>query len=335
MVQPINFHSLDDFLSAESDDISTVNLWFEKLSEYELDGTESSKEIEILLYAMRLVFINFLILELASLRERITVKADAGESSEAFRAQIDSLKEENRQLQQLNRDRDREMADQRDRFEILVGRTDSLTRERDALIDHRTQLEDTIRELNRRLSAKNEDTSSEWETKKLKLRNEQAVTLSRKMQVMQIFQLEENTRQMGLVKSHIEDGDLDLETQIRDHLITIESLRKELYISKLEISKLHDAMVSDEQDEKEGELEKIKQELVAATKTARSLFGELSSVSSSNSTSSLRIRIIQLENSLQQARQEMETNLRVPTDGNAIYIIKLLSYEEKHSDHHS
>lgn len=52
-----------------------------------------------------------------------------------FRAQIDSLKEENRILQQLSRDRDMEMADQRDRFEALVARADMLTRERDALQD--------------------------------------------------------------------------------------------------------------------------------------------------------------------------------------------------------
>lgn len=88
--------------------------------------------------------------EIDSLRDRITSKADVGDSTEAFRsgkrqekvkkinyrAQIDSLKEENRQLQQNNRDRDREMADQRDRFENLASRVDMLTRERDALSDH-------------------------------------------------------------------------------------------------------------------------------------------------------------------------------------------------------
>lgn len=51
------------------------------------------------------------------LRERITVSADAGDSSEAFRAQIDSLREENRELEKTNRDRDREMADLRDRLD--------------------------------------------------------------------------------------------------------------------------------------------------------------------------------------------------------------------------
>lgn len=75
-------------------------------------------------------------LEIESLRDRITSKADVGDSTEAFRAQIDSLKEENRQLQQSNRDRDREMADQRDRFENLASRVDTLTRERDALSEH-------------------------------------------------------------------------------------------------------------------------------------------------------------------------------------------------------
>ena len=47
----------------------------------------------------------------------------------------------------------------------------------------KAQLEDTIRELNRRLSAKTEDTGGDWESKKLKLRNEQVLTISRQMQV--------------------------------------------------------------------------------------------------------------------------------------------------------
>ncbi|KAK5970808.1 hypothetical protein GCK32_009993, partial [Trichostrongylus colubriformis] len=120
--------------------------------------------------------------ELDTLRERIMVSADAGDSSEAFRAQIDSLREENRELEKANRDRDREMADLRDRFETLVSKADVLTRERDALEQHRNQMEDTIRELQRRISAKSEETTNEWESRKLRQRNEQAVTLTRQMQ---------------------------------------------------------------------------------------------------------------------------------------------------------
>lgn len=43
-------------------------------------------------------------------------------------------------------------------------------------------MEDTIREMNRRISSKNEE-RSDWETKKLRQRNEQAVQLSDQIHV--------------------------------------------------------------------------------------------------------------------------------------------------------
>ncbi|KIH56562.1 hypothetical protein ANCDUO_13256, partial [Ancylostoma duodenale] len=84
-------------------------------------------------------------------------------------------------------------------FESLVSRADVLTRERDALEQHRNQMEDTIRELQRRISAKSEETTNEWESRKLRQRNEQAVTLTRQMQavVLQNDELREEVTRVG------------------------------------------------------------------------------------------------------------------------------------------
>ncbi|EPB66107.1 hypothetical protein ANCCEY_14801 [Ancylostoma ceylanicum] len=146
MTQQINYTALNDFLDNQTDDISSIYLWYEKLSEYDLEGNESPAELETIFHAMKfLMSFSFtaaeelrevaereavamaekeeaweeqkiaLKEELDTLRERITVSAEAGDSTEAFRAQIDSLREENRELEKTNRDRDREMADLRDR----------------------------------------------------------------------------------------------------------------------------------------------------------------------------------------------------------------------------
>lgn len=53
--------------------------------------------------------------EMDELREKLTAPAVVDESSAAFRAQVDSLQEEVRSLREMNRARDRELADARDR----------------------------------------------------------------------------------------------------------------------------------------------------------------------------------------------------------------------------
>lgn len=70
------------------------------------------------------------------LRERITGQAGINETYEAFRGEIDALKVENSQLKQLNRDRDRELADQRDKAEQMGSRVDSLEKERTLLVNN-------------------------------------------------------------------------------------------------------------------------------------------------------------------------------------------------------
>ncbi|CAB3408507.1 unnamed protein product [Caenorhabditis bovis] len=232
----INFTHLEEFLSREGSSEEEIREWYEKLSEYEIEGNETPQEIELLYngarYIMSFAFTaaeelrdvaeqeavqvadkeeqweeerNQLKEELESLRERITSKAEIGDSTETFRAQIDSLKQENRQLQQTNRDRDREMADQRDRFENLAARVETVTRERDALQEHKIHLEDTIRELNRRLSSKTEDTGGDWESKKLRMRNEQVLTMSRQMQAV-ITQNEELREEIDRVSDALEEA---------------------------------------------------------------------------------------------------------------------------------
>uniref|UniRef100_A0A7I4XX52 Nucleoprotein TPR n=1 Tax=Haemonchus contortus TaxID=6289 RepID=A0A7I4XX52_HAECO len=392
MTQLINYQALNDFLDNQTDDSSSVHLWYERLSEYDLDGTESPQEMETLFQAMKfLMSFSFtsaeelrevaereaaqmaekeeaweeqkmaLKEELDTLRERITVSADAGDSSEAFRAQIDSLREENRELEKANRDRDREMADLRDRFESLVSKSDVLTRERDALEQHRNQMEDTIRELQRRISAKSEETTNEWESRKLRQRNEQAVTLTRQMQaiVLQNDELREEVTRVGdaleeatrvinesasryaeltalheatqrdlrnvteeneimrqklevsssmlmAVETEAMDTEQTTAAKMRELMEDNRELRDELYATRRELEKLREIAESINYDEKEAELEKLRTELIEATKTARSLYGEMTSkTASADPTVSFQLRIMQLETHLEQANEKV------------------------------
>ncbi|EYC19667.1 hypothetical protein Y032_0023g657 [Ancylostoma ceylanicum] len=391
MTQQINYTALNDFLDNQTDDISSIYLWYEKLSEYDLEGNESPAELETIFHAMKfLMSFSFtaaeelrevaereavamaekeeaweeqkiaLKEELDTLRERITVSAEAGDSTEAFRAQIDSLREENRELEKTNRDRDREMADLRDRFESLVSRADVLTRERDALEQHRNQMEDTIRELQRRISAKSEETTNEWESRKLRQRNEQAVTLTRQMQavVLQNDELREEVTRVGdaleeatriinessaryaeLTAQHdaarrdlralseenaimrekldasssmlatVESEAMDVEqstaAKLREMSETNRELREELYATQRELDKLRQLTESMNNEEKEAELEKLRNELIEATKTARSLYGELTSKTSTDPTVAFQLRIMQLESHLEQSNEKI------------------------------
>jgi predicted nuclease with TOPRIM domain len=54
------------------------------------------------------------------------------EMNEAFRAEIDSLNAENAHLKQMGRDRDRELADQRDKVEELTSKIGVFERDRNA-----------------------------------------------------------------------------------------------------------------------------------------------------------------------------------------------------------
>ncbi|GMR53240.1 hypothetical protein PMAYCL1PPCAC_23435, partial [Pristionchus mayeri] len=217
--RPLNFAALSAFIDEEKDDIDTqeMHYWYEKLAEYEPEDDLSENNVRTLFTAMQMLA-NFSFTaeealrdeikreaeatadrenslheqltaakeELDDLRERLVVGADVGsrsggESLDAIRAQVTALKEENYQLQQINRERDRELADQRDRFESIMARAESLHRERDNLLYNAFQMEETVSDLKRKLVSKAEGGDHEWETKKLRQRNEQALQLTHQL----------------------------------------------------------------------------------------------------------------------------------------------------------
>ncbi|CAJ0571242.1 unnamed protein product, partial [Mesorhabditis spiculigera] len=369
----INFTLLEEFLDRGTEDIDQIQFWYERLSEYELDGKETQHELDTLLAAMKTVaHFSFAAAEelkevaegeavamaereaqweeqrqqfkeeIEDLRDKIAGGAEGlGEGVDALKNQVDALKEENRQLRQENRDRDREIADQRDRFENLVARTEALQRERDTLLYNRTQMEDTIREMNRRISSKSEE-RTDWETRKLRQRNEQAAQLSEQIHVVvaqndelreeitrlsaaleqatkliedtgrkyaNLTEIYENSKQriVGLSKeidmlnSQLNDKEAVLseytseahqkgsffESTLEKKNQEIAELNKKLGSSLLEIQELRLHIRTDTTAEKEQELERLRDELVAATKMARSLFGT-DAESSNDPTTQLR-----------------------------------------------
>ncbi|KAI1731189.1 hypothetical protein Ddc_03922 [Ditylenchus destructor] len=199
------------------DDPEQLQYWYEQLVELELPDTEDGftrEDIEIISQATRLIMQyehtnaeelkevaereavemaekeenwemerDMLKEEISNLRERITSRAGISETNEAFRAEIDSLTSENAYLKQLGRERDRELADQRDKVEELSSRVESLEKEKALFISNQAQLEDTIREMNRRISSKSDISQrTDWESRKLRQRNEQAILLSDQLQ---------------------------------------------------------------------------------------------------------------------------------------------------------
>ncbi|KAI1722229.1 hypothetical protein DdX_04538 [Ditylenchus destructor] len=208
---PIGLESLIE------DDPEQLQYWYEQLVELELPDTEDGftrEDIEIVSQATRLIMQyehtnaeelkeiaereavemaekeenwemerDMLKEEISNLRERITSRAGISETNEAFRAEIDSLTSENAYLKQLGRERDRELADQRDKVEELSSRVESLEKEKALFISNQAQLEDTIREMNRRISSKSDISQrTDWESRKLRQRNEQAILLSDQLQ---------------------------------------------------------------------------------------------------------------------------------------------------------
>uniref|UniRef100_A0A183C7I7 HOOK_N domain-containing protein n=1 Tax=Globodera pallida TaxID=36090 RepID=A0A183C7I7_GLOPA len=118
--------------------------------------------------------------ELNALKDR-NISAGVGiDVNESFRAEIDALSAENAELKQLGRERDRQMAEMGDRTAKLEERLQGAEREKALLTGNQAQLEDNIRELTRRLNTQSETNQqgAEWEARKLRQRNEQALVLS-------------------------------------------------------------------------------------------------------------------------------------------------------------
>ncbi|KAL3101975.1 hypothetical protein niasHS_003384 [Heterodera schachtii] len=118
--------------------------------------------------------------ELKSELTKAKSRSEMGEVNEALREEIEALTAENAQMKQMGRERDGEMAKMGERTEQLEERLRGAERENALLISNQAQLEDSIRELNRRLNTQSEakQQGTEWEARKLRQRNEQAMVLS-------------------------------------------------------------------------------------------------------------------------------------------------------------
>ncbi|VDM60953.1 unnamed protein product [Angiostrongylus costaricensis] len=98
MTQVINYYALNEFLEHQSDDTSSIYQWYERLSEYELDGNESPRELETLFEAMKfLMSFSFTAAEeLREVAEREAVQM--AEKEEAWEEQKIALKARSQRL---------------------------------------------------------------------------------------------------------------------------------------------------------------------------------------------------------------------------------------------
>ncbi|KAI6225712.1 hypothetical protein M3Y95_00726000 [Aphelenchoides besseyi] len=395
----LNFDQLERDLE-DPDNLDSIHHWYQQLSEHEIDGTEPASYLVVLFRAMKWIMDyehtaaeelkevaereavemaekeenweqerEILKEEISGLRERITSKAGADATNEAFRAEIDSLNAENSHLKQMGRERDRELADQRDKVEELTGKIGAFEREKNAWTTTQIQLEDTIRELNRRLTARADDMPrGEWEARKLRQRSEQALRLGEQLrnadaQNVELKQrvdsvtaaleeatalLQETTRkyeklreQFGQTTTNAEklmnaNRDLRQTLDVKEALITdkeqtvdvssrqteellrtkdaqIQRLREanQRYESELEELQTRFKMEHGDDKEREEELERLRLELVEATKLARELFGqplESSDGKANDPTSELRVRIVHLNQELDGLRNQLKEN---------------------------
>ncbi|CAD5205740.1 unnamed protein product [Bursaphelenchus okinawaensis] len=162
--------------------------------------------------------------QISELRENITSKAGVDMTSEAFRAEIDSLRAENSHLKQINRDRDIELAEQRDKLEELMGRIGILENERRNLTNAQIQLEDANRELNRRLARSDEiPIGDRSDSRMLRQRHEQAIELSNQLRSV-IQQNEELEKRAENLSQSLEEATV----LIREANLKNENLREQL-----------------------------------------------------------------------------------------------------------
>ncbi|VDM37590.1 unnamed protein product [Toxocara canis] len=395
---PLNVAHLEELFTEDADNFDRIHQWYERLSEYELQGDETREALEMIARALKWIM-QFehtraeelkelaekeaadiaereenweeerenMKKELRCLREKITSTAGADELNETFRAQIDSLREENAYLKAQNRDRDCELADQRDKAEELSSRIEQLEKERNTLISQQSHFDDTIRELNRRLSSKSEQSArSESETRKQRQRNEQTAKLSSQLQEVihqndqltaEVERLSEalssatgyiedttekyaNMREQLLntdaiierlsnenatLAKQIEEGREALEklestevesarrfesmvkrkdTQLEKFRESIQSLQRLLL--KLELEETRARSRLDRSEERERELERLRNELVDATNLARELFGKTASSDDRQQSAQLRLKVLELDKMVETLREQLK-----------------------------
>ncbi|MFH4981321.1 hypothetical protein AB6A40_008030 [Gnathostoma spinigerum] len=221
----ISIDELRRLVNGDEEYIERIEYWYNTLSVIKLDGTETSDYIESLVEALKFIMqyehlaveevkaitekeaadaaekeakweekMRSAQKEINELRDKLTSRVTGGgELTDTFRAQIESLREENNRLKTQNRDQNREIGRLRDLSEELTTKVDQMERERSALINQQTRLENDIRELQHRLSSAKEITAkSEWESRKLAERSEQAAQLA--MQLRDVTEQNENLK---------------------------------------------------------------------------------------------------------------------------------------------
>ncbi|VDO24731.1 unnamed protein product, partial [Brugia timori] len=211
---PLNVNELGELFEEGSDHPEIVNRWYEQLSKCDLEDIEISESVKPIMKAMQWIMQyehanaeelkelavkeaaemvekqenweeekENMNLELNFLRERITATTNSTDLSETFRTRINSLTEENVYLKERNKERDRELAEQSDKAEKLNCRIEQLENERAKLIQQQMFLDDSVRELSRRLENKLEGSATnEAEALKLRQRSQQAALLSKQVQ---------------------------------------------------------------------------------------------------------------------------------------------------------
>uniref|UniRef100_A0AC35TQ28 Centrosomal protein n=1 Tax=Rhabditophanes sp. KR3021 TaxID=114890 RepID=A0AC35TQ28_9BILA len=232
----INFAELhDDFLDNEDVNEEKLSEWYGKLVNFELEESEPFENVNLIFHALQWIMQfehtwveelrensdllasemgekeenwqqirDALKNELSEVREKMTNIAGIDDLSEAFRAEINTLKEENTSLKLTNRDRDRELFDERNKIENLEKRISNLEKDKTMKEHQISQYEETMKDLNRKISQKQDGSSKlEYETKKLQQRSEQAIKLS--------AQIEEIAAENEKLKKHAERLTLKLE----------------------------------------------------------------------------------------------------------------------------
>ncbi|EJW87170.1 hypothetical protein WUBG_01920 [Wuchereria bancrofti] len=357
---PLNVNELGELFEEGSDHPEIVNRWYEQLSKYDVEDIEISESVKPIMKAMQWIMQyehanaeelkelavkeaaemvekqenweeekENMNLELNFLRERITATTNSTDLSETFRTRINSLTEENVYLKERNKERDRELAEQSDKAEKLSCRIEQLENERAKLIQQQEFLDDSVRELSRRLENKLEGSAiNEAETLKLRQRSQQAALLSKQLQEVaqqndelraeieqlstalasattfiedtahnyqslyeQLLEsdkiierltndnellgkkLENEKKTTGELENVDENSSQHYKELLQDKDEQIEELQLKFETLQVELQELQAQNVLESNMKGEKEMEKLRAELLDATKIARQLFG--------------------------------------------------------------
>lgn len=261
----INYTALYETFFKGNDNLENYNFWYQKLINFNLPENETYENTNIIIRAMQYIIQyehtvaeelkeisekeavemaekeenweqerQIYVEELSNLREKITNDAGYDDLTEAFRDEINTLKEENNHLKQIGRDRDRELADQREKEEDLIMKISNLEKDKNIKTYQLAQYEDTIKELNRKVSRKDDSSQkNEWEIKKLRQRNEQVLKLSTQLEDV----MEQNTK----LKKEVERVTIALEDAtelINENSEKYDILTKKMTEAEVNVSRL-------------------------------------------------------------------------------------------------